>query len=141
MVDALEVAEAKSPFSQRKTDQPRPAASRGRDGSTKIAAGMWLTALAGIAFGVVDVLVDWIHGDVQVSVDEVVEHFTAQIADAIQDLLQPRGVGVVITSEHTCMTMRGVNTPGSQLTTSTLLGDVRDDPRTRAEFLAYVRRT
>jgi len=72
---------------------------------------------------------------------QIQEKLTAQIADAIQDLLQPRGVGVVITSEHTCMTMRGVNTPGSQLTTSTLLGDVRDDPRTRAEFLAYVRRT
>jgi GTP cyclohydrolase IA len=70
---------------------------------------------------------------------QIQEKLTAQIADAIQDVLQPRGVGVVIQSEHSCMTMRGVNTPGSALTTSTLLGVVRDDPRTRQEFLAYVR--
>jgi GTP cyclohydrolase I len=48
-------------------------------------------------------------------------------------------VGVVIVSEHSCMTMRGVNTPGSRLTTSSLLGEVRDDPRTRQEFLEFVR--
>jgi GTP cyclohydrolase I len=54
-------------------------------------------------------------------------------------VLNPRGVGVVIESEHSCMTMRGVNTPGSRLTTSSLLGVVRDDPRTRQEFLEFVR--
>src|ERR1700754_282825 len=66
---------------------------------------------------------------------QIQEKLTAQIADAIQDILNPKGVGVVIVSEHSCMTMRGVNTPGSRLTTSHLLGVVRDDPRTRQEFL------
>ena len=67
------------------------------------------------------------------------EKLTAQIAEAIHDILEPKGVGVVVVSEHSCMTMRGVNTPGSRLTTSHLLGEVRDDPRTREEFLNLVR--
>lgn len=66
---------------------------------------------------------------------QIQEKLTAEIAQAIQDVLQPQGVGVVIEAEHSCMTLRGVNTPGSSLTTSSLLGVVRDDPRTRAEFL------
>jgi GTP cyclohydrolase I len=66
---------------------------------------------------------------------QIQEKLTAQIAQAVQDVLKPKGVGVLIKSEHSCMTMRGVNTPGSRLTTSTLLGAVRDDPRTRQEFL------
>ncbi|HEY9235520.1 MULTISPECIES: GTP cyclohydrolase I FolE [Phenylobacterium] len=70
---------------------------------------------------------------------QIQEKLTAQIAESIQDILQPKGVGVVIVSEHSCMTMRGVNTPGSRLTTSHLLGVVRDDPRTRQEFLELVR--
>jgi GTP cyclohydrolase I len=70
---------------------------------------------------------------------QIQEKLTAEIAQAVQDILNPKGVGVVIRSEHSCMTMRGVNTPGSQLTTSTLLGAVRDDPRTRQEFLELVR--
>lgn len=70
---------------------------------------------------------------------QIQEKLTAEIARAIHDILQPRGVGVVIVSEHSCMTMRGVNTPGSRLTTSHLLGVVRDDPRTRQEFLELVR--
>lgn len=70
---------------------------------------------------------------------QIQEKLTSEIAEAIQDILQPKGVGVVIQSEHSCMTMRGVNTPGSLLTTSTLLGEVRDDPRTRQEFLELVR--
>jgi GTP cyclohydrolase I len=70
---------------------------------------------------------------------QIQEKLTAEIAESIQDILQPRGVGVVIKSEHSCMTMRGVNTPGTSLTTSSLLGAVRDDHRTRQEFLAYVR--
>ena len=70
---------------------------------------------------------------------QIQEKLTAEIAEAICDVLQPKGVGVVVTAEHSCMTMRGVNTPGSKLTTSTLLGVVRDDPRTRNEFLEYVR--
>lgn len=70
---------------------------------------------------------------------QIQEKLTSEIAEAIQDILQPKGVGVVIQSEHSCMTMRGVNTPGSLLTTSTLLGEVRDDSRTRQEFLELVR--
>ena len=70
---------------------------------------------------------------------QIQEKLTSEIAQAIQDILNPKGVGVVIVSEHSCMTMRGVNTPGSRLTTSRLLGEVRDDPRTRQEFLELVR--
>jgi GTP cyclohydrolase I len=70
---------------------------------------------------------------------QIQEKLTADIAQAIQEILQPKGVGVVIVSEHSCMTMRGVNTPGARLTTSRLLGVVRDDPRTRQEFLELVR--
>jgi GTP cyclohydrolase I len=70
---------------------------------------------------------------------QIQEKLTAEIAQAIQDILQPQGVGVVIVSEHSCMTMRGVNAPGTRLTTSKLLGVVRDDPRTREEFLELVR--
>jgi len=70
---------------------------------------------------------------------QIQEKLTADIAGAIQEILAPKGVGVVIVSEHSCMTMRGVNTPGSRLTTSHLLGEVRDDPRTRQEFFDLVR--
>jgi GTP cyclohydrolase I len=70
---------------------------------------------------------------------QIQEKLTAEIAEAIQDILKPKGVGVMIVSEHSCMTMRGVNTPGSRLTTSTMLGVLRDDPRTRQEFLEMVR--
>jgi GTP cyclohydrolase I len=70
---------------------------------------------------------------------QIQEKLTAEIADAICDILKPKGVGVVIVSEHSCMTMRGVNTPGTRLTTSSLLGEVRDDPRTRQEFFDLVR--
>ena len=66
---------------------------------------------------------------------QIQEKLTADIALAIEEILQPRGVGVVITAEHSCMTLRGVNTPGAKLTTSHLLGLVRDDARTRSEFL------
>jgi GTP cyclohydrolase I len=70
---------------------------------------------------------------------QIQEKLTAEVAGAICDILQPKGVGVVIVSEHSCMTMRGVNTPGTRLTTSHLLGEVRDDPRTRQEFFDLVR--
>jgi GTP cyclohydrolase I len=70
---------------------------------------------------------------------QIQEKLTAEVAEAIQDILKPKGVGVVVVSEHSCMTMRGVNTPGSRLTTSHLLGEVRDDPRTRQEFFDLVR--
>jgi GTP cyclohydrolase I len=70
---------------------------------------------------------------------QIQEKLTAEIAQAIQDILEPQGVGVVIEAEHSCMTLRGVNTPGSKLTTSSLCGVIRDDPRTREEFLSLVR--
>jgi GTP cyclohydrolase I len=70
---------------------------------------------------------------------QIQEKLTADIAGAIEDVLQPRGVGVVIEAEHSCMTFRGVDTPGSVLSTSRLLGQMRDDPRSRDEFLAAVR--
>ena len=70
---------------------------------------------------------------------QIQEKMTAEIAEAINDILQPKGVGVVIEAEHSCMTLRGVNTPGASLTTSTLLGLIRDDPRTRQEFLQLTR--
>jgi GTP cyclohydrolase I len=72
---------------------------------------------------------------------QIQEKLTAEIAEAIQDILQPRGVGVVITAEHSCMTLRGVNTNGAVMTTSRLLGIIRDDQRTREEFLKLVRNT
>jgi GTP cyclohydrolase I len=70
---------------------------------------------------------------------QIQEKMTAEIAEAIQEVLNPFGVGVVVEAEHSCMTMRGVNTPGSHLTTSRLVGVIRDDPRTREEFLRLVR--
>jgi GTP cyclohydrolase I len=70
---------------------------------------------------------------------QIQEKLTAEIAEAIQDILEPQGVGVVIEAEHSCMTLRGVNMLGSTLTTSRLLGVIRDDPRTREEFLSLVR--
>ena len=70
---------------------------------------------------------------------QIQEKMTAEIAQAIEEVLKPAGVGVVVEAEHSCMTLRGVNTPGSSLTTSTLKGVVRDDPRTREEFLRLVR--
>jgi GTP cyclohydrolase I len=60
---------------------------------------------------------------------------TDQIAGAIAEACEPLGVGVVIHAEHMCMTMRGVQKPGSITTTSSLLGCFRSDPRTRQEFL------
>ncbi len=70
---------------------------------------------------------------------QIQEKMTAEIAAAIQDVLQPKGVGVVVEAEHSCMTLRGVNSPSSSLTTSSLLGLVREDPRTRDEFLRLTR--
>ncbi len=69
---------------------------------------------------------------------QIQEKMTAEIAGAIQDVLKPKGVGVVVEASHSCMTLRGVNTPGAALVTSSLLGLVRDDPRTRQEFLRLV---
>jgi GTP cyclohydrolase I len=66
---------------------------------------------------------------------QIQEKLTAEIAGAIDQVLKPKGVGVVIEAEHSCMTLRGVNTPGARLTTSRLTGVIRDDARTRQEFL------
>ena len=70
---------------------------------------------------------------------QIQEKMTAEIARAIQEVLEPHGVGVVIEAEHSCMTLRGVAVPGASLSTSCLLGVVRDDPRTREEFLRLAR--
>lgn len=67
------------------------------------------------------------------------ERLTKAIADHLQEVLAPRGVGVVIEAEHTCMSLRGARTPGTRTTTSTLFGRLRDDPRSRAEFLELTR--
>lgn len=70
---------------------------------------------------------------------QVQERLTAQIADWLRDELGAAGVGVVIEAEHMCMSVRGVRAPGARTTTSALRGTLRDDARTRAEFLALVR--
>ncbi|GHA87325.1 GTP cyclohydrolase I FolE [Cognatilysobacter bugurensis] len=69
---------------------------------------------------------------------QVQEKLTAQIADVIQDVLQPRGVAVVVEASHECMTTRGVHKRGVSMTTSTMLGAFREDARTRAEFLQFI---
>ena len=66
---------------------------------------------------------------------QVQERLTTQIADWLERELHPRGVGVVLEAEHMCMTLRGVRKPGTKTVTSALHGLVRDDPRTRQEFL------
>ena len=69
---------------------------------------------------------------------QVQEKLTAQIAQCIEDVLKPRGVGVVIDAVHQCMTTRGVHKRGVSLVTSQMLGAFRDDARTRAEFLRFI---
>jgi GTP cyclohydrolase I len=68
---------------------------------------------------------------------QVQERLTVQVADWLERELSPKGVGVVLEAEHLCMTLRGVQKPGARTVTSALLGLVRDDPRTRQEFLAH----
>jgi GTP cyclohydrolase IA len=70
---------------------------------------------------------------------QVQERMTTQIADWIEENLAPRGVGVVLEAEHLCMSLRGVQKPGTITVTSALHGIVRDDARTRQEFLAFTR--
>jgi GTP cyclohydrolase IA len=67
---------------------------------------------------------------------QVQERLTKQAADWLWRHLDPKGVGVVVSADHTCMTLRGVQAPGSRTVTSTLLGTLRDDPRSRAEFFS-----
>ena len=69
---------------------------------------------------------------------QVQEKLTAQIAACIDDVLKPRGVGVVIDAVHQCMTTRGVHKRGVSMVTSKMLGAFRKDPSTRAEFLRFI---
>jgi GTP cyclohydrolase IA len=69
---------------------------------------------------------------------QIQEKMTAQIANTIQQVLEPEGVAVVLKAEHQCMTTRGVHKPGTDLVTSRMLGAFRDNPITRQEFLAIV---
>ena len=69
---------------------------------------------------------------------QIQEKMTAQIANAINDVLNPRGVAVVIEAAHECMTTRGIDKPGVSMVTSTMLGAFRADPSTRREFMAII---
>ncbi|HLJ06730.1 MAG TPA: GTP cyclohydrolase I FolE [Acetobacteraceae bacterium] len=69
---------------------------------------------------------------------QIQEKMTAQIANTIQQVLEPRGVAVVIEAAHQCMTTRGVHKPGVTMVTSRMLGAFRDDPTTRREVLAMI---
>lgn len=69
---------------------------------------------------------------------QVQERLTVQIADAIDRVLAPRGVAVVVEAEHFCMTTRGIRKPGALTVTSRMLGAFRDDASTRREFLAMI---
>ncbi len=71
---------------------------------------------------------------------QIQETLTAQIADTLQEVLQPRGVGVVIEAAHQCMTTRGIRKPGVSMVTSRMLGSFRDNPATRREFLDMIGR-
>lgn len=70
---------------------------------------------------------------------QVQERMTAQIANILQDQLNPDGVGVVVEGYHMCMSMRGVEKEKAKMITSTLLGSFRNDPSTRSEFLELIR--
>jgi GTP cyclohydrolase I len=71
---------------------------------------------------------------------QVQERLTVQVANWLQAQLSPRGVGVVVEAEHLCMTLRGVQAPGTTTITSALQGVLREDPRSRAEFLSLTGR-
>jgi GTP cyclohydrolase IA len=69
---------------------------------------------------------------------QIQEKMTAQIANTLSEVLQPKGVAVVIEAAHQCMTTRGVHKPGVSMVTSTMLGAFLNDPTTRREFLAMI---
>ncbi len=69
---------------------------------------------------------------------QIQEKFTAQIANTIDEVLQPKGVAVVVDAVHECMTLRGVHKPGVTMVTSRMLGAFRDDAMTRREFLSVI---
>jgi len=70
---------------------------------------------------------------------QVQERLTAQIADAVEGLLKPKGVAVVVEATHMCMVMRGVQKPGSWTTTSAMRGVFAEDSKTRQEFMSLIR--
>ena len=70
---------------------------------------------------------------------QVQERLTTQIADCLDEQLDPRGVGVILVGEHSCMSQRGVRATGSTTVTSAVHGLLRDDARSRAEFVALAR--
>ena len=72
---------------------------------------------------------------------QIQEKMTAQIANAINDVLHPKGVAVVVEAEHQCMTTRGIRSQGVSMVTSTMLGDFRTDASTRREFLTLIGKT
>ncbi len=69
---------------------------------------------------------------------QIQEALTSQIADTIQEVLEPRGAGIVIEAAHQCMTTRGIRKPGISMVTSRMLGSFRDDQTTRREFLSMI---
>ncbi|OAN64010.1 GTP cyclohydrolase I FolE [Magnetospirillum moscoviense] len=69
---------------------------------------------------------------------QIQEKLTSQIANAINEVLQPKGVAVVIEAAHQCMTTRGVRKPGVTMVTSRMLGEFRDNPATRREFMSLI---
>ena len=69
---------------------------------------------------------------------QIQERMTAEIADTLQEVLQPRGVAVLVESSHECMTTRGVHKRGVSMVTSRMLGAFREDPATRREFFAAI---
>ncbi|MEC7946292.1 MAG: GTP cyclohydrolase I FolE [Myxococcota bacterium] len=70
---------------------------------------------------------------------QIQEKMTAQVANTIQEVLDPLGVAVVVEAQHQCMTTRGVHKPGVSMITSRMLGVFRDDPTTRREFMSLIR--
>ncbi|HQQ85769.1 MAG TPA: GTP cyclohydrolase I FolE [Candidatus Marinimicrobia bacterium] len=71
---------------------------------------------------------------------QIQERLTQQIADALNEALEPKGVGVIIEARHLCMQMRGVEKQNSNITTSVMLGELHDEPQARAEFLKLISR-
>jgi GTP cyclohydrolase I len=69
---------------------------------------------------------------------QIQEKLTSQIANAIEEVLKPKGVGVVIEAEHQCMSTRGVHKPGVSMVTSRMLGEFRHNPTLRREFLTLI---
>ena len=69
---------------------------------------------------------------------QIQEKLTAQIANAIDEVLQPRGVGVIIEASHLCVGTRGIHKPDAKMVTSRMLGSFRNDQATRKEFLELV---